>query len=58
VSLECAVATLTSQMDAMEGKVCRCNKVQVEEEIEEGDNPTSELSYESQYFTPAVSRKR
>jgi len=53
-NLECAVVTFTSRMDAMEDKVCRCNKVQVEEVIEEEDDPTSELSYESQYFTPAA----
>jgi len=47
-NLECAVATLTSRMDAMEGKVCQCNEVQVKEEVEEEDDPTLELSYESQ----------
>jgi len=31
-----------------------CNDVQVEEVAEEEDDPTSELSYESQYFTPAA----
>ena len=51
-NIECALATLTSRMDTMEGKVCQCNEVQVEEEVEEEDDPTSELSYESQYFTP------
>jgi len=50
-NIGCALATLTSRMDAMESKVCRCNEVQVEEEVEEEDDPTSELSYESQYFT-------
>jgi len=53
-NMECALATLTSRMDAMEDKVCRCNEVQVEEVVEEEDDPTSELSYESQYFTPAA----
>jgi len=53
-NMECALATLTSRMDAMEDKVCRCNDVQVEEVVEEEDDPTSELSYESQYFTPAA----
>jgi len=53
-NLECAVATLTSRMDAMEDKVYRCNDVQVEEVAEEEDDLTSELSYESQYFTPAA----
>ena len=53
-NLECAVATLTSRMDTIEGKVCRCNDVQVEEEIKEEDSLSSELSYESQYFTPAA----
>ena len=53
-NLECAVATLTSRMDAMEDKVCRCNEVQVEEVIKEEDDLTSELSYESQYFTPVA----
>ena len=47
-NMECALATLTSRMDAMEDKVCRCNDVQVEEVVEEEDDPTSELSYESQ----------
>jgi len=47
-NMECALATLTSRMDAMEDKVCRCNDVQVEEVDEEEDDPTSELSYESQ----------
>ena len=53
-NLECAVVTLTSRMDAMEDKVCQCNDVQVEEVFEEEDALTSELSYESQYFTPAA----
>jgi len=53
-NMECALATLTSRMDAMEDKVCRCNEVQVEEVVEEEDDPTSELSYESQYFTPVA----
>ena len=53
-NLECAVVTLSSRMDAMEDKVCRCNDVQVEEVAEEEDDPTSELSYESQYFTPVA----
>jgi len=53
-NLECTVATLTSRVDAMEEKVCRCNEVQVEEVIEEEDDLISELSYESQYFTPAA----
>jgi len=53
-NMECALATLTSRMDAMEDKVCRCNEVQVEEEVMEEDNPTSELSYKSQYFTPVA----
>jgi len=53
-NIECALATLTSRMDAMEDKVCRCNEVQVEEEVMEEDDPTSELSYESQYFTPVA----
>jgi len=53
-NMECALATLTSRMDAMEDKVCRCNDVQVEEVVEEEDDLTSELSYESQYFTPSA----
>jgi len=53
-NMECALATLSSRMDAMEDKVCRCNDVQVEEVVEEEDDPTSELSYESQYFTPVA----
>ena len=54
-NIECALATLTSRMDVMEDKVCRCNEIQVEEEVmEEEDDPTSELSYESQYFTPVA----
>jgi len=38
----------------MEDKVCRCNEVQVKEEVMEEDDPTSELLYESQYFTPVA----
>jgi len=38
----------------MEDKVCRCNEVQVEEEVMEEEDPTLELSYESQYFTPVA----
>jgi len=49
-NMECALATLTSRMDAMEDKVCRCNEVQVEEE----EDPSSELSYEEEYFTPNI----
>jgi len=49
-NMECALATLTSRMDAMEDRVCRCNEVQVEEE----EDPLSELSYEEEYFTPNV----
>jgi len=49
-SVEISLAELSSRVDATEGKLCRCHEVQVEVE----DDPSSELSYEEEYFTPTI----
>ena len=40
----------------MEGKLCRCRDEEVVEvaEVEDEDDPTSELSYETVYHTPVA----
>ena len=39
----------------MEGKLCRCHKEEVKvTEVEDDDDPTSELSYEMVYHTPVA----
>ena len=39
----------------MEGKLCRCQEEVVEvAEVEDDDDPTSELSYETVYHTPVA----
>jgi len=40
-NLECAMATLSSRMDTMEDKVCRCNDVQVEEVVTGDKGPNT-----------------
>ena len=39
----------------MEGKLCRCHEEDIEVmEVEDNDDPTSELSYETVYHTPVA----
>jgi len=49
-SVEIALAELSSRVDAMEGKLCRCHEMQVKVE----DDPSSELFYEEEYFTLTI----
>jgi len=49
-SIEITLVELSSRVDVMEGKLCRCHVVQVEVEVD----PSSELSYEEEYFTPMI----
>ena len=50
------LAELSGRVSDMEGKLCRCrNKEDVEvAEVEDNDDPTSELSYETVYHTPVA----
>ena len=43
------LANLSGKVNEMEGKLCRCHEVDVE--VEDDDDPTSELSYETVYHT-------
>ena len=55
-SIECMLADLSRRVSKMEGKLCRCrNEEDVEvAEVEDDDDPTSELSYETVYHTPVA----
>ena len=52
-NIECMLAELSGRVSEMEGKLCRCRDegdVEVAE-VEDDDDPTSELSYEMVYHT-------
>ena len=51
-NIECMLADLSGRVNEMEGKLCRCREEDVEVvEVEDDDDPTSELSYETVYHT-------
>ena len=51
-NIECMLADLSGRVNKMEGKLCRCREEDVEVvEVEDDDDPTSELSYETVYHT-------
>ena len=55
-NIESMLAELSGKVSDMEGKLCRCRD---EEDIEvaavvDDDDPTSELSYETEYHTPVA----
>ena len=55
-NIECMLADLSRRVNEMEGKLCRCHEEDVEvaevAEVEDDDDPTSELLYETVYHTP------
>ena len=52
-NIECMLADLSGRVNEMEGKLCRCHEEDIEvAEVEDDDNLTSELSYETMYHTP------
>ena len=51
-NIECMLADLSRRVSEMEGKLCRCREEDVE--VEDDDDPTSELSYETVYHTPVA----
>ena len=55
-NIECMLADLSGRISEMEGKLCRCrNEEDVEvAEVEDDDDLTSELSYETVYHTPVA----
>ena len=55
-NIECMLAELSGKVSDMEGKLCRCRDEEVVEvaEVEDDDDPTSELSYETVYHTPVA----
>ena len=55
-NIECMLADLSGRVSEMEGKLCRCHEeVDVEvAEVEDDDDPTSELLYETVYYTPVA----
>ena len=55
-NIECMLADLSGRVSEMEGKLCRCCDEEVVEvaEIEDDDDPTSELSYKTVYHTPVA----
>ena len=55
-NIECMLAELSGRVSDMEGKLCRCRDEEVVEvaEVEDDDDPTSELSYETVYYTPVA----
>ena len=51
-NIECMLADLSGRVNEMEGKLCRCHEEDVEvAEVEDDDDPTSELSYKTVYHT-------
>ena len=55
-NIECMLADLSGRISEMEGKLCRCRDEEDIEvaEVEDDDDLTSELSYETTYHTPVV----
>ena len=54
-NIECMLADLSGRVSEMEGKLCQCREEDVEvAEVEDDDDPTSELSYETVYHTPVA----
>ena len=55
-NIECMLAELSRKISDMEGKLCRCRDEEDVEvaEVEDDDDPTSELSYETVYHTPVA----
>ena len=55
-NIECMLADLSGRVSKMEGKLCRCRDEEDVEvaEVEDDDDPTSELSYETVYHTPVA----
>ena len=55
-NIECLLADLSGRVSEMEGKLCRCRDEEDVEvtEVEDDDDPTSELSYETVYHTPVA----
>ena len=55
-NIECMLANLSGRVSEMEGKLCWCRKEVIVEvaEVEDDDDPTSELSYETVYHTPVA----
>ena len=54
-NIECMLADLSRRVNEMEGKLCRCHEEDVEiAEVEDDDDPTSELLYETVYHTPVA----
>ena len=52
-NIECMLANLSGRVNEMEGKLCRCHEEDVEvAEVEDDNDPTSELSYKTVYHTP------
>ena len=51
-NIECMLADLSRRVSEMEGKRCQCREEDVEvAEVEDDDDPTSELLYETVYHT-------
>ena len=50
------LAELSGRVSDMEGKLCRCRNEEVVEvaEVEDDNDPTSELSYETVYHMPVA----
>ena len=55
-NIECMLAELSGRVSDMEGKLCRCHDEEDVEvaEVGDDDDPTSELSYETEYHTPVA----
>ena len=49
------LADLSGRVSEIEGKLCQCCKENIEvAEVEDDDDPTSELSYKTVYHTPVA----
>ena len=54
-NIECMLADLSGRVNEMEGKLCRYHEEDIEVvEVEDDDDPTSELLYETVYHTPVA----
>ena len=55
-NIECMLADLSGKVSKMEGKLCWCRDEEAVEvvEVEDDNDPTSELSYKTIYHTPVA----
>ena len=54
-NIKCMLADLSGRVSEMEGKLCRCREEDIKvAEVDDDDDPTSKLLYETVYHTPVA----